>query len=85
MTVRNLEHLFRPQSVAVIGASSHEHSIGAIVLHNLVEGEFKGQIFAVNPKYSELRGIKVYPNVGGSFPKSRSWPLSVRRPQPFPP
>jgi len=54
MSIRNLEHLFRPQSVAVIGASERPRSVGATVLHNLVEGKFPGPILPVNPKYREL-------------------------------
>ena len=63
MSIRNLEHLFRPQSVAVIGASETPRSVGATVLHNLIEGKFAGTILPVNPKYRELAGIKVYPTV----------------------
>lgn len=66
MSIRNLEHLFRPQSVAVIGASETPHSVGATVLHNLVEGKFAGSILPVNPKYRELAGIEVYPSVSSS-------------------
>jgi acetyltransferase len=64
MTVRNLEHLFRPRSVAVIGASEQPHSVGATVLRNLVAGGFAGPILPVNPKYSEVFGIGAYPTVG---------------------
>ena len=63
MSIRNLEHLFRPQSVAVIGASEKPRSVGATVLHNLVEGRFAGPIMPVNPKHVNLAGIKVYPTV----------------------
>src|SRR5208282_4126623 len=63
MSIRNLEHLFRPRSVAVIGASETPRSVGATVLHNLVEAKFAGPILPVNPKYRELAGIKVYPTV----------------------
>jgi acetyltransferase len=63
MSVRNLEHLFRPQSVAVIGASETPRSVGATVLHNLIDGKFAGAIMPVNPKHGELAGIKVYPTV----------------------
>jgi len=63
MSIRNLEHLFRPQSVAVIGASETPRSVGATVLHNLVAGKFAGPILPVNPKHRELAGIKVYPTV----------------------
>ncbi|MGZ5168904.1 MAG: acetate--CoA ligase family protein, partial [Burkholderiales bacterium] len=64
MSIRNLEHLFQPQSVAVIGASDKPRSVGAIVLRNLVEGGFAGSIMPVNPKHDVLAGIKVYPTVG---------------------
>ena len=63
MSIRNLEHLFRPQSVAVIGASETPRSVGATVLHNLIDGKFAGAIMPVNPKHAELAGIKVYPTV----------------------
>ena len=63
MSIRNLEHLFRPQSVAVIGASETPRSVGATVLHNLIDGRFAGAIMPVNPKHDELAGIKVYPTV----------------------
>ncbi len=63
MSIRNLEHFFRPQSVAVIGASDKPRSVGATVLHNLVEGGFAGPIMPVNPKHDVLAGIKVYPAV----------------------
>src|SRR6266567_6396581 len=63
MSVRNLEYLFRPGSVAVIGASRKPRSVGATVLRNLVEGGFAGAIVPVNPKYTDLLGIKVYPTL----------------------
>jgi acetyltransferase len=63
MSIRNLEHFFRPQSVAVIGASEKPRSVGATVLRNLLEGGFAGPIMPVNPKHDVLAGIKVYPTV----------------------
>src|SRR6266702_7253631 len=63
MSIRNLEHFFRPQSVAVIGASDKPSTVGATVLRNLVEGGFAGPIMPVNPKHDVLAGIKVYPTV----------------------
>jgi len=68
MSIRNLEHLFRPQSVAVIGASDTPRSVGATVLHNLINGKFAGAIMPVNPKHDELAGIKVYPTVASLPP-----------------
>ncbi len=63
MSIRNLEHLFRPLSVAVIGASETPRSVGATVLRNLIEAKFGGAIMPVNPKHRELAGLKVYPTV----------------------
>ncbi|HJV53176.1 MAG TPA: bifunctional acetate--CoA ligase family protein/GNAT family N-acetyltransferase [Noviherbaspirillum sp.] len=60
MTVRNLKSLFEPGSIAVVGATSRPHSVGATVLQNLVVGGFKGEIMPVNPKYETLSGMKTY-------------------------
>jgi acetyltransferase len=63
MSIRNLQYLFGPRSIAVIGASNKPHSVGATVLHNLVEAGFAGAILPVNPKYDALDGHRVYPTV----------------------
>jgi acetyltransferase len=60
MSIRNLQSLFQPKSVAVIGASEKPHSVGATVLRNLIEARFQGEIFPVNPKYDRLEGYEVY-------------------------
>lgn len=65
MTIRNLDKLFRPRSVAVIGASPKEGSIGCLVLRNLIAGGFKGPIFPVNPKHREILGLSAAPDVAG--------------------
>lgn len=64
MTVRNLEHLFKPASVAVIGASDRPHSLGATVLRNLRTGGFLGAVYPVNPKHIFVAGSRAYPDVG---------------------
>jgi acetyltransferase len=63
MSIRNLKHLFQPKSVAVIGASAKQHSVGATVLKNLVVGGFAGPIMPVNPKYRTLYGLEVYSRI----------------------
>ncbi|MEN3364522.1 MAG: acetyltransferase [Burkholderiales bacterium] len=63
MSIRNLQHLFQPKSVAVIGASNKPHSVGATVLTNLVVGGFGGPIMPVNPKYDKLAGLEVYKRI----------------------
>ncbi len=60
MSVRHLDQLFRPQSVAVFGASEREHSVGAAVLRNLLAGDFAGPIYAVNPAHRTVQGLRSY-------------------------
>jgi acetyltransferase len=60
MTIRNLQFLFKPQSVAVIGASSRAHALGTIVLQNLRDSGFAGPVYPVNPKYDTLLDWPVY-------------------------
>jgi acetyltransferase len=55
-----LEKLFRPQSVAVIGASHTPGKVGHDILNNLVSCGFGGDVIPVNPKGGELLGLKVY-------------------------
>jgi acetyltransferase len=56
MTLRNLDRLLTPRSVAVFGASSRAASVGATVWRNLRAGGFEGPVFAVNPKHRRLDG-----------------------------
>ncbi len=58
-----LEAFFAPATVAVIGATEREGSVGRTILENLVQGGYRGRAFAVNPKHSELLGAKCYPSV----------------------
>src|SRR5438105_15294750 len=58
-----LESFFTPSSVAVIGATKREGSVGRTILENLIHSSYRGQIFPVNPKRSDLLGIKCYPGV----------------------
>jgi acetyltransferase len=64
MTVRNLGALFRPESVAVIGASPRPGSFGAMVWARLLEGGFEGPVWPVNPKYAELDGHTAFTDAG---------------------
>ncbi len=59
----NLDMLFKPESVAVIGASEKEPSIGRALIHNLLKDEFPGKIYPVNRKYQEILGLPAYPVV----------------------
>jgi acetyltransferase len=59
----DLERLFRPRAVAVIGASRRPGSIGWQVLHNLVTGGFEGKVFPVNPNAEVAHSIKCHKSV----------------------
>jgi acetyltransferase len=54
VSVRNLDGLFQPRSVAVIGASDRERSLGALVMRNLLAGEFPGPVWPVNPHHEQV-------------------------------
>ncbi|MBI3451144.1 MAG: acetate--CoA ligase family protein [Acidobacteria bacterium] len=60
---RSLDPIFRPRSVAVIGASRDKSSIGREILHNLLEGDYNGPIFPVNPRSPMVHSLKSYPSV----------------------
>lgn len=55
-----LNQLFAPSSIAVFGASEKENSVAALVYHNLTTQKFKGKIYAINPKYKEVKGTPCY-------------------------
>jgi acyl-CoA synthetase (NDP forming) len=51
---------FNPRSIALIGASRYETKLGGTILKNLLK--FRGEVYPVNPKYSEIMGLKAYPS-----------------------
>jgi acetyltransferase len=55
--------LLNPKSIVVVGASNNAHTPGGNVLKNLIDHNFKGQIIAVNPKETEVQGVKCYQNI----------------------
>ncbi|MCI0394270.1 MAG: bifunctional acetate--CoA ligase family protein/GNAT family N-acetyltransferase [Chloroflexi bacterium] len=58
-----LDAIFAPSSVAVIGATEKEGSVGRTILWNLITNSFGGTVFPVNPKRSSILGIKAYPSI----------------------
>ena len=62
MSTRNLDKLFNPKSIAVVGASSRPGAVGMIVMRNLLEGGFNGPIMPVNPNRSSVAGVIAYPS-----------------------
>ena len=61
-----LDPLFRPQSVAVIGATEKAGSVGRTVLWNLLSTPFGGTVLPINPKRPSILGIKAYPSLAAT-------------------
>ncbi|GAA3445307.1 acetate--CoA ligase family protein [Planomonospora venezuelensis] len=59
----SMNRIFRPRSVAVIGASGETGKIGNSVMRNLIDGGYRGHIYPVNPKAPEILGLPAYPSV----------------------
>ena len=57
------KELLNPRSIVICGASSDIHKPGGKSLKNLLESPFKGQVYAVNPKETEVQGVKCYAKV----------------------
>ena len=57
------QQLINPQSIVVIGASNETSKPGGKILKNIIDGGFKGPLMVVNPKESEIQGIKCYNDV----------------------
>ncbi|WP_449245210.1 bifunctional acetate--CoA ligase family protein/GNAT family N-acetyltransferase [Desulfobacca acetoxidans] len=58
-----LDTFFKPQSIAVVGASPKENSIGRTLVENLQKDGFPGNIYPINPKHKEILGIPVFPSI----------------------
>lgn len=58
-----LDPLVRPGSIAVVGASRRADAVGNTVLKNLLRGEFRDALYAVNPRYDEVEGVPCYPSL----------------------
>ncbi len=58
-----MEKLFEPKSIVLIGASATPGKLGFDILENLVESDYKGKIYPLNPKGGEILGKKVYKKI----------------------
>src|SRR5574341_503377 len=63
MSIRNLDRIFKPQRIAVIGASDDPASLGHPVMRNLIGSGFNGVVYPVNAKREAVLSIQAYPNV----------------------
>ena len=61
--IMKLDKILKPKSVALIGASTKEGSVGNELLKRMLEMNFKGEIYAIHPSEPEVLGVKAYPSV----------------------
>ena len=64
MVTTNLDKIFNPKTVAIIGASDVEGSVGYSIVKNFAQGGYAGKVYFVNVRKPEILGIKTYPAVG---------------------
>jgi len=62
-TLTSLRHVLAPRSVAVIGASRQPGSIGQLIFQSILQNEFSGVVYPVNPKADVVMSVKAYPSV----------------------
>ncbi len=58
-----LDGVFSPKSIAVIGASNTKGKIGYTVVDNLIQSNYQGPVYPINPKDAEIQGFKAYPSI----------------------
>jgi acetyltransferase len=63
VSTKNLEKIFEPESIAVIGASEKHGSVGADLMNNILDG-YDGSIYPVNPNRDSVMGLDSYSSVG---------------------
>lgn len=61
--MKDLNNMFNPESVAVIGASNSEGKVGYIIVNNIINDGYTGKVYPVNPKDDEIQGLKAYKNI----------------------
>ena len=59
-----LDNIFKPKTIAAIGASNREGTVGYALIKNLLEGTFDGKIYPVNLKHKEIQGLTAYRHIG---------------------
>jgi acetyltransferase len=83
MSVRNLDKLFKPRSVVLIGATTREGAVGAVVLRNLRRAGLKASLSLVNPQHRELDGMPCYADVA-KLPEAPDLAVIVTPPETVP-
>jgi len=83
MSILYLQHLFRPRSVAVVGATNRPQSVGSVIMRNLLAGGFEGPIMPVNPRQEAVAGVLAYPDVF-SLPRTPDLAILCTPPETIP-
>ena len=63
MNKEKLDFLLAPQSVALIGASNREGTLGFELIQMILQGSYTGGVYPINPKYTEICGLRCYPDL----------------------
>src|SRR6266481_42535 len=83
MSIRNLDKLFNPRSVALIGATPRPGLVGAVVARNRSRAGFDGEVMLVNAHHGTIDGLTVHPNVA-SLPQAPDLAVIVTPPETVP-
>jgi acetyltransferase len=83
MTIRNLDALFEPQAIALIGASNQVGSVGSVLAHNLMNAGFAGPILPVNPHETAIGSALNYTSIG-ALPVTPDLAVIATPPKPVP-
>lgn len=63
MSIENMDKIFKPQSVAVVGASSREGSVGYAIYRNIVQSGYKGEVYPVNARHRSIWNTPAYEKI----------------------
>ena len=63
MSLKHIEQLLKPRSIAVIGASNQPTRTGNVVMRNLLQGQFDGPIMPVTPHHKAVNGVLAYRSI----------------------
>ncbi len=83
MTIRNLNFLFAPRSIVIIGASQTPGTVAGVMTSNVFSAGFKGEIFPINQKDRSSEGIATYPDIA-DLPQTPDLAVIAARPDTMP-
>jgi acetyltransferase len=83
MSIRNLDRMYAPRSVALVGATAKSGAVGNVLLNNLLGGGLPGPVWAVNPKGGKIAGLDVHKDIA-SLPDAPDLAVVATPPQTVP-